>query len=272
MARFRAEYARVEALKAEDSGTLTVHGIDRIPLDTVKVKKREMAEMFVIFEGGSRAMPTNDLTSYYGTEHVDAVSAIACHSYIEVCTNSFGTDVSFQVYLDVYTLDEIEKPGAARYIKHLISYLPILQQLEQFPDSLKIVSISEIGSTPASFFGTKFPFAAVESAGNIKRDSYYPPRGFCNSGKECDFDFVTDPGTIGFRAAIAADKVLIVVGYDFLEAEKGNYVNAGTGCIGEGISEGCIWTPITFFLPEPREGSSAEYYRNSVCGASVLSL
>ena len=47
------------------------------------------------------------------------------------------------------------------------------------------------------------------------------------------------------RAAVAADKVLLVSGYNAPKARDGVYERSGgsVGCIGEGFSEGCIWAP-----------------------------
>ena len=153
--------------------------------------------------------------------------------------------------------------------------------LENFVGSLKIVSTSLSGG-PANILGANLPFAEIRSAGNMSRDNYYLP-GVCHSDDgsfPCDYDPETNQGEINDRAAIAADKLLLVAGYSFFPAgtqlkyqeindageiiadvdkvyEEDTYENAGTGCIGEGISEGCIWAPFGFSgYPESKKGFS----------------
>ena len=261
MARYRADYARVKALKAEGRGHITAPGIDRIPLSAVKVTKSQMATMFVVEEGGFF-----DSESHYGTEHLDSMAEIACHSYIEACADAFGDDKPLQVRF--FALGEPGPNGT--------------EWLLSFPESVKIVSSSYLGDTPAVRLGADLRFASIASNGNADRDTHYPPKGFCGNPDrtkpvtdyiECDWDPETNEDAIKERAAIAADKLLLVAGYYFWPAgtvfpatdstaerdyEEDTYENGGTGCIGEGISEGCIWAPISFGgYPESETGHSS---------------
>ena len=106
MERFRADLVRVRALKAQGRGYLTAPGIDRIPLNAVKVTNAQMAKWFAISEGrmpndpkhlyfGGHTGPHDG--EYYGTDHADSVAEIACHSYITACEDPFREGVPFHV-------------------------------------------------------------------------------------------------------------------------------------------------------------------------------
>ena len=211
-------------------GALTVgdyaKGIDRIPLNAIKVTNGRMRGMYAIIE--YEGMPTQpDAVAQPGvrrTPHGDAVMAVACHSYIRACDNPYGDNTPYEFHLGV------RYPGGGQYVAANNQIEKILNDL---PSTIKIVSVSYGGSTPAVLRGAELSFASIEAAGNENRDTLYRP------------GFVGDEGSRNTRAAIEAGKVLLVSGYNTEKAGEGVYERdpGSVGCIGEGFSKGCIWAP-----------------------------
>ena len=237
-------------------GVATVPGVDRIPLDALRVTKREMAEMFAVMEfKASPHLP--DAFSPPGnrrTPHSDDVRRVACHSYIEACADPFGPDAPLQFHLGVRyegLEDGVPEGYAAEQIHDMLRNSPtgtitvagktvterdnreqIRTILRDLPQSVKIVSVSYTGSTPVGILGADLPFASIQPTGNNDRDTFLTP------GRQ------DNPELVNIRAAIAADRMLLVSGYSAPDAMRGIYKRGiATGCIGEGYSEGCIWAP-----------------------------
>ena len=169
------------------------------------------------------------------TPHTDDVRIVACHSYIEACDDPFGPDAPFQFHLGVrYPTGQFVPFEQQRNSRQQIEKI-----LRELPATVKIVSISYGGGTPAGLLGADMPFASIAAAGNEDRETFLPP------------GFPENEGLRRIRAAVAADKVLYVSGYNAVKAaEEGIYERDGvTGCIGEGFSEGCIWAPAWFGYP-----------------------
>ena len=224
--RVQPESVSTPSAPVPGRGVTTATGIDRIPLDAIKVTRREMAEMYAIieFKGDSDYTIAHSPAGNRRTPHSDNVREVACHSYIEACDGPFGPNAPFQFHLGVRYPEGMPEQRVSEQIEMI---------LRNLPDSVKIVSASFSGgwNTPAAILGAGLPFAAVQSAGNQLRVTFPEPNSRDN------------PALANIRAAIAADKLLLVAGYDTAAAERGEYRNSGTGCEGEGYSEGCIWAP-----------------------------
>ena len=273
-------------------GVATAPGVDRIPLDAVRVTKRQMAEMFAVIE--FKGLPTETAFSPPGnrrTPHSDRVREVACHSYIEACADPFGPDAPLQFHLGVryegledgvpegyaaeQILDMLRNANgpitvAGKTVTERLASEQIETILRDLPQSVKIVSTSFGGVTPAALLGADLPFASIDSAGNEDRDTFLRP------------GTPDDPGLANIRAAIAADRMLLVSGYSTPDARRGIYKRDGTtGCIGEGYSEGCIWAPswIAYPYDGPDEdrvfefgGTSASAPHVAAALASVLAV
>ena len=135
--------------------------------------------------------------------------------------------------------------GTPRGCRNRITWNRYRRFLRNLPDSVKIVSISYKGSTPAAILGADLPFASIQPTGNNDRDTFLTP------GR------VDNPQLANIRAAIAADKMLLVSGYSTPDARRGVYKRGiATGCEGEGYSEGCIWAPS--WIAYPYDGSDED--------------
>ena len=212
-----------------------VRGIDRIPLNAVKVTNGRMREMYAIIEYEG-APSENDAVAYPDvrrTPHGDAVMAVACHSYIRACDNPYGDNTPYLFRLGVRI------PGE--------DHLQMERVVANLPPTIKIVSVSYSGDTPAALRGANLRFASIEAAGNKNRDTLLVP-GFQGNDE-----------TQKTREAIAAGKMLFAAGYDPKKAAEGVYERAvdpvpSVGCIGEGLSDGCIWVPNVYKFPETDTG------------------
>ena len=234
-----------ETPAAERRGALTAgrfyaKGIERIPLNALKATNEQMRDMFAVIEA---VLPYEEVKIVDGVrrkQHLDVVLAVACHSYIRACEDPYAVDdVPYQFHLGVRTRSD--------------DHLQMERVVANLPSTIKIVSISYGGDTPAVLRGASLPFASIESAGNESRDTLYRP------------GFSENEGSRNVRAAAAADKLLLVAGY---RIEGGVYKRSevSIGCIGEGISESCIWAPDGFFFPE---ADTVDGPRNNVGGTSA---
>ena len=134
--------------------------------------------------------------------HFNSVRVVACHSYIRACDDPFGDNAPYSS----------------------------ITRERDIPPTVKIVSISWGGGTPASRLGADLPFASIEGKSNEDTPRFLLP------GVSLD-----EPWVRNRRAAIAANKVLFVSSYTL---RNGVYSRNGTGCEdapGDGLSEGCIW-------------------------------
>ena len=203
-----------------------VQGIDRIPLNAVKVTNRQMRGMFAIME--YKGFPTEpDSYSPPGnrrTPHSDDVRRVACHSYIRACADPFGPDAPFQFHLGV------RYPGGGQDVNTNAQIEKIIRDL---PTTVKIVSTSYVGSSsPSVLHGADLSFASIEPAGNENRETILAPVHNAADVQK-------------MRDAIRADKLLLVSGYAApTAAEEGVYRRDGvTGCKGEVFTDGCIYAP-----------------------------
>ena len=225
-----------------------VQGIDRIPLNAVKVTNRQMRGMFAIME--YKGFPTEpDSYSPPGnrrTPHSDGVRKVACHSYIRACADPLGSDAPFQFHLGV------RYPGGGQDLNAVAQIKKILRDL---PGTVKIVSTSYIGnsspsvlcedSSPPVLCGADLPFASIEPTGNEDRETF-----LAAGDNAADFPKVIE--------AILADKLLLVSGYAApTAAEEGVYRrDAVTGCKGAVFTDGCIYAPA--WLAHPIYGVADE--------------
>ena len=240
-------------------GAITAAGIDRIPLNAIKLTNRQMAERFAVIESVLLYEETKIVSGVRRKQHLDLVLAVACHSYIRACDNPYGDNTPYQVHIGV----RHPVGGAVQNARQQAEKI-----LRDLPDTVKIVSISQGGSTPSVELGAALPFASIEAAGNENRDTLYPPRS------------VEDEGIRNMRAAAAAGKLLLVAGH---RTEGGVYKrdSGSVGCIGEGFSESCIWVPNGYDFPEvntidgPRDnvgGTSSAAPHVASALASVLAV
>ena len=182
-------------------GALTVgdyaKGIDRIPLNAVKLTNRQIARMYAIIEPEGR-QPNNTLRypDTRRTPHGDSVMAVACHSYITACDNPYGDNTPYLFRLGVLIRNE--------------EHLQMERVVANLPPTIKIVSVSYGGETPAALRGANLQFASIEAAGNENRDTIAPPGLQDNEGLR------------NTRAAVAAGKMLFAAGYDPEKAAEGS--------------------------------------------------
>lgn len=228
-------------------GVSAVPGINRIPLDMIKVTNKEMQKMFVIVEFD------NDF-------HAHGVRRVGCDSYTLQCSDpesysgihrDANGNVTTRAGSTPFTsiTDDLVAAGRDPYETWRTA------QVDGMPD-LKIASYStHLGNGRIAVGGSPPHFLAVYGAGN-------------GSGTEPLWS-IDEESAERARRAIVQDKLLLVGGWD--KDANGNYVRHATSssCQGNGISEGCVWAP---FVVSDIPGTSASAPHVASALASVLSV
>ena len=193
-------------------GAFAVSGIERIPLHAIRAPQGEVARMYAIAEYG----PPNDL-------HANQVRAVACRSYI------VHGDCDDPRAAMPFTLHGTEEVGDAAQTRDLRRRIGPAARLVS-------VSIRPLGNDMVGSEGASLPFAVVQSAGNDEREAFFPP------------DEVARNSVIvrNVRAAVAADRVLYVGGYQMGENGAFERHPESTGCTG--VDEGCLYAPYAFLV------------------------
>ena len=205
-------------------GHLALPGIDRIPLNLVKLTNAQMQRHFVLVEKGT-------------IDHGRNIRAVACKSYITGCTDpedfsgvvrdANGTVTTKTGGSTPYTM--LEDLDRNRYQED--TERDFLEQIRRI-GSVKIVA--DAAANGGGWFvenaGTTLPFLYVNSAGN----------GASDDGWLTD----QDPHAASVRVAIDANKALYAAGHDMV---GGRYVRhqSSSGCNGP-INDGCLWVPFQF--------------------------
>ena len=191
-------------------GNLAVPGIERIPLRAIRATRAEVARMYAIAEYG----PPNDL-------HANQVRSVACQSYI---VHGDCDDPRAAMPFTLHGTEEVRDAAQTRDLRRRIG------------PAVKLVSVSirPLGNDMVGSEGAFLPFAVVQSAGNDRREAFFPP------------DEVARNSAIvrNVRAAVAADKVLYVGGYRTNDDGSVERHPESTGCAG--VDEGCLYAPYTF--------------------------
>ena len=194
-------------------GNLAVPGIERIPLRAIRATRAEVARMYAIAEYG----PPNDL-------HANQVRSVACRSYI------VHGDCDDPRAATPFTLHGTEEVGDAAQTRDL---------RRRIGPAVKLVSVSirPLGNDMVGSEGAFLPFAVVQSAGNDRREAFFPPDEVARNSA-----IVRNVRNV--RAAVAADKVLYVGGYRANDDGSVERHPESTGCAG--VDEGCLYAPYTF--------------------------
>lgn len=166
--------------------------------------------MYAIAEYG----PPNDL-------HANQVRSVACRSYI---VHGDCDDPRAATPFTLHGTEEVRDAAQTRDLRRRIG------------PAVKLVSVSirPLGNDMVGSEGAFLPFAVVQSAGNDRREAFFPP------------DEVARNSAIvrNVRAAVAADKVLYVGGYRANDDGSVERHPESTGCAG--VDEGCLYAPYTF--------------------------
>ena len=249
-------------------GSSAIPGIGQIPLDRITVPNSQMSGMFAVAENA----PSID------GWHIRNVRKVACNSYTLQCENSESfhgkhrnTDGTVTIttgsapYTSItgWTLVDTSKPDFSPLTW-------IYSQLDGMPN-LKIASFSMAVISPAY---SGYSYLAVNGAGNVNPNGPDPDPRFpvLNPGYGYLDPMYTRELKEVARAklSIAANKMLLVAGWD--KDSAGNYVrHAGSSeCGRAGISEGCLWAQYEF----PGLGGGTSYSTPQVAAAlaSVLSV
>ena len=222
-------------------GLFTLPGIDRIPLDALKITRKQLATMYAIDEQENVLDP-----SHVFYNHGVYVGATACHSYILACDPQ---NTPFTMYW------KPQNEETLAFHKRIL------------PETTKLLSYSVSNGSGQRYAkqGTNYPsYSIIQSAGNDGRESFFRP------GTAAE-----QPGAPGREATIAtakAHKVLFVAGYR--QEDGGRYVrdSLSNGCTG--IEFGCIYAPFSLELPEHgwRSGNSISTPNVASALATVLAL
>ena len=255
-------------------GSSVVPGIDRIPLDRITVPNSRMKDMFTIAENA----PSID------GSHIRGVRKVACNSYTLQCNNSESfhgkhrnTDGTVTVttgsapYTSITGWTLMENGNRASENAEYSPLPWIFSQLDGMTN-LKIASFSMAGFHPIGYSAILPSYLAVNGAGNRSPDGpdpRYPPinpgYGYLDPTWSHPLEEVARA-----KSAIAANKMLLVAGWD--KDNSGNYVRHAWSaeCGRAGISEGCVWAQFEF----PGVGSGNSFSAPQVASAlaSVLSV
>ena len=224
-------------------GTNAVPGIGEIPVGRIKVANSRMKDIFAIWEKTSTA----------GNWHTENVRDVACNSYTLQCPDS-----------ESFHGKHRNEDGTVTTTTGSAPYTSITDNVLAEPDfswidnqlagmvKLKIVSNSNAGYTGRYIrTGNGLPpsYLEVHGAGNRdpqwRPDPRYPP-GYSGYGY-LDPLWSTGPESIPrIEWAIAANKLLLVAGWD--RDANGNYTRHAWSaeCGRQGISEGCLWAQFEF--------------------------
>ena len=227
-------------------GRFAIPGIDRIPLDMVKLTNREMQEVYVIADAEDW--------------HIRNVGSIACNSYITEhdCIDrqgkrrdTNGTVTETTGSTPFTQLQELSLPNDALFHRDWLE--PELRSMT----SVKVVSYSVHPTATYYFINWNPDHLVVQAAGN--QGNVFPLE--TKGGVRQSYRPV-------IHQAIADNKLLYVAGYQ--RDGDGNYRRhrLSNGC--KGVDTGCLWTPLTF--PDIGVGTSLSTPNASAALASVLSV
>ena len=231
-----------------DYGIFAARGLNLLHIHEIQASNDELAQMVAVAEYGLE----DDL-------HSVLVTKVACHSFVKACDNPsypLAGSLPFSLY-NPRNIEEGKKLAA-----------PLSDDLlEQFPDTIKLVSISIQPGSPAMIerFGTSLPFVVIQSTGNDQRDLFFyafDP----DTREETSIGIIYDPDTgIAVQetgepvlpdqqrwinntiSAVAADKVLYVSGYRSRAFGRVVRDRRAVGCVG--VESACIHAPFEFRLP-----------------------
>lgn len=236
----------------KDYGIFAAPGINRLPIHEIKATNAELAQMVALMEYAD----TDDSEG----DHARVVSKIACNSFVKACDNlgnPTAGDAPFSLVTP--TLDPFPE-FVAQQTDNL---------LEELQPTTKLVSLSvePVYYTLVERWGDDLPFALVQASGNSGQDEFFHSLGTAEEPDEEEerVGIVFDPeyntyvhvdgtpvsplvsGMIWrIRAAVSADKVLYVSGYENGIGGAVRHPNA-TGCVG--VEDACVYAPFEFELP-----------------------
>ena len=240
-------------------GHLALQGLDRIPLNLVKLTNRQMQQHFVLVESGTVA-------------HGQSTREIACKSYVTGCENpEYAPGYTRNANGTVTTRSSGSTPYTAledfdlSRDHDITSGEPTGAFERDFLDhirgmgSVKIVA-DAVAPSSGQFVenaGAALPFLYVNGAGN----------GSSDEGDLSD----QHPNAANVRAAVAANKALYAAGHRLV---GGRYTRnpVSSGCTGP-INDGCLWVPYQYDVGHTiRGGTSHSSQALASALASVLSV
>ena len=201
-------------------GPHAINGIDRIPQSMVKLTREEMQRKFVI--------------AGYTETHEQRVGRIACESYIQSgdCGSQAGKFRSLDGTIRTET-------GTSPFTKIVhddrsgVHSQWVMDEIAKMPE-VKIVNRSQSAGDAFMIGDGNLPYLVINGAGN----------GGGNAPWYDDLFSAADK--VKVERAITEDRLIFVGGWD--RDANGNYVRHpdSDSCRGDGIREGCVWTPYEF--------------------------
>ena len=222
---------------AEPHPAMLAPGIERIPLEALKLSNTQLASRYAVLEyrAGNDGGATRDGA---GTRHGDEVRTVACASFARPCADPFDDESApFTFHL-----------GKQEFVENTAAQTEEL--LRRLSEDVKLVSISIEPRKPGGVVETQgraLAFAVVQSAGNNGRDTFFDQgveplddgfSGFLDDGAPVSealreaWDNIVE--------AVENDKVLYVAGY---VETGGNFARHDESTACAGVQEGCLYAP-----------------------------
>ena len=229
-------------------GQMAVPGIDRIPLDMVKLTNQELQSRFAL----------TDAVMWHATN----VGGVACESFVtssEWC-GVFDKRASI-VKGEDDTRSVTQGPSSFTQVVDLnyVSFQWVMEELVGLGAQIAAHPFSgaTIVDQDNKLPYVSMPYVTVQGAGNDGVNSWFTMQRYMYGVRKSIAN-----------QAIAANKYIFVAGFD--RDRFGNYIrhNESNGCIG--IVDGCIWLPYTF--PTYRRGTSSSTSHFAAALASILAV
>lgn len=240
----------------EGRGSITVPGLERIPLSAIKLTNQEVAKEFAIMESGEKV---DDKQTGNPDDHAKLVMRVACESFITGCEDALDFETTPYSWRSWGHLgDGLDTDTSADLEKHI----DILAE-----EGIKLISFSQIPG-PVGIGGADLPFVVVQSAGNDSTEEFFNEENVWYINQH-------ENGVEKVKEAGAADKVLYVAGYT--TNQDGEVVRdpKSTGCTG--ADEYCLYAPMWFQITDAygvlsAGGTSLAAPNVSAALASVLAI
>ena len=232
-----------------ERGRYSIKGIDKIPLDQVRVTNKQMQRMFVITD--------------IDLDHAGQVGLVACESYVTRHDCNDRATVTLQKggalerrdgttpFTQLLFFDSRDDPD---YIGDI---LWLTRQIQAMGTAKIVMHPREILGSP-SLHSNNEQYLTVLSAGNGTDNFPW-------------FDeFLTAPQKEAARKAMRDGNLIIVAGYD--RDEYGNYIRHADSNSCLGADEGCLWTRMDFLPLTTGTGTSFSAPQFASALASVLAV
>ena len=203
-------------------GWHAINGIDAIPQSMVQLTREEMQNRMVVVDSDE--------------DHASSVGRVACESYIQSgdCNNQAGKFYDNQADGTVRTVT-----GTSPFMKLISEHdsSGVRWAIDEMAgmENLSIAILTGATNSVPFWIGDDIPHLTIASASNyLGNSSWY------------DHDKMTPAGRAKIDKAVAEDRLIFVGGWD--KDADGNYIRHedSSSCKGDGIQDGCVWTPFEF--------------------------